>query len=432
MRIAHFDAAAGASGDMVLGALVDAGLPFDDLRDALANLAVEGYELSAEPVVKRGVAATKVTVALDDRKQPHRHLRHVVEIIDQSELDARVRERAKAVFTRLAEAEAKVHGTTIEKVHFHEVGAVDAIVDVVGACLGLAMLGIERVTCSPLPISHGWVDCAHGRLPVPAWATVELLQGAPTRPLDVAGETLTPTGAALLTTLADGYGQPPMVPRRIGYGAGAADFGIPNVLRLIVGDAVAGGAEPAAEADLPAAQVVVIETNLDDMNPEWYEPVVRRLFAAGALDVTLAPMFMKKGRPGVRLQVIAEPARRATLAEVLLRETTTLGVRWYGAERTCLAREVSEVTTEFGVVQVKLGYRPADAAAATGNGARDGGEELLTIAPEYESCRAVAEASGASLPTVHAAAYEAARRLYAPSPSEAAASRDAQPASGTT
>ncbi len=387
MRVAYFDAAAGASGDMILGSLVDAGLALDDLRVALAPLAVHGYELSAEAVTVRGIGATRVKVALAEHQHAHRHLHHITEIIDRSTLPPAVAERAKAAFSRLAEAEALVHRTTVEKIHFHEVGAVDAIVDIVGTMVGLDLLGVEAVYCSPLPISHGWVDCEHGRLPVPAPATLELLRGVPTRPLDVAGETLTPTGAALLTTLAQGWTLPAMTSERVGYGAGTKDYGIPNVLRLLIGES----------AGQPAA-VVIIEANLDDMNPEWYDRAVSRLFEAGALDVTLSPLQMKKGRPGVLLRALGEPAARERLTDVLLRETTTLGVRWYVAQRDCLAREWVEVATDFGPVRVKIGRRAG---------------EVLNLAPEYESCRAAADAAGAGLPAVYAAAREAARQALA-------------------
>lgn len=383
MRIAWFDAAAGASGDMILGALVDAGLELDRLRSELDKLAVPGWSLTAEPVTVRGIGGTRVRVELAHHEHKHRHLHHIERILDDSELDAAVIEPAKKVFRRLAEAEAKVHRTTVEKIHFHEVGAVDAIVDVCGAVIGLRELGIEQVHCSPLPISHGWVDCEHGRLPVPAPATLELLQGFPTRPLEVEGETLTPTGAAILTSLADGWSLPAMTASRVGYGAGTKDYGIPNVLRVMVGET----------APQPAA-VTLIEANLDDMNPEWYESAVARLFEAGALDVTLSPLQMKKGRPAVLLRVVANPAEREKLSEVILRETTTLGVRWFEGQRACLAREWREVATAFGPVRVKLGKR---------------GEEILTIAPEYDSCKHVAERTGAGLPAIYAAAQEAAR-----------------------
>lgn len=387
MKIAYVDASAGASGDMLLGALIDAGLSLDTLREKLSGLAVDGYTLSARQITPHGIGATKLDVELADGTPPHRHLKHIVEIIDRSELDVVVKDQAKAVFTRLAEAEAKVHRTTVERIHFHEVGAVDAIVDIVGTVIGLHELGIEKLYCSPLPVSHGWVMCQHGKLPVPPPAVVELLNGVPTRPLDVEGETLTPTGAAILTTLADDWSMPAMVADVTGYGAGTKDFGIPNVVRLMVGHT----------APQPSA-VTLLEANLDDMNPEWYDRAVGKLFEAGALDVTLQPLQMKKGRPGVLLRVLCDPAARQRLAEVMMRETTTLGVRWFEGSRECLDRDWLEVDTDFGRVRVKLGRR---------------GDHILNIAPEYESCRAAADAADAPLPLVEAAAREAARRQVA-------------------
>jgi len=387
VKIAYIDASAGASGDMLLGALVDAGLSLETLREQLAGLAVDGYTLSARSVTPHGIGATKVDVELADGTPPHRHLRHIIDILDRSALEPVLKDRAGAIFGRLAEAEAKVHRTTVERIHFHEVGAVDAIVDIVGTVIGLHALGIERLHCSPLPVSHGWVVCQHGTLPVPPPAVVELLSGVPTRPLDLEGETLTPTGAAILTTLVDDWTMPPMVIDATGYGAGTKDFGIPNVLRLMLGHT----------APQPAA-VVVLEANLDDMNPEWYDRAVGKLFEAGALDVTLQPLQMKKGRPGVLLRVLCDPGARQRLAEVMMRETTTLGVRWFEGQRECLDREWLEVDTAFGRVRVKLGRR---------------GDSILNIAPEYESCRAVADAADAPLPLVEAAAREAARRRVA-------------------
>lgn len=386
MKLAYFDPSAGASGDMILGALVSAGVDPDELRGSLQSLPVSGWELTVEQVTSHHIAATKVNVVLADEHQPHRHLHHILEIIDGAEaLPAPVKAKAKAVFQRLGQAEAKVHGVSIEKVHFHEVGAVDAIVDIVGGCLGLHLLGIEQVHVGPLPITHGWVTGAHGKMPVPTWATMELLQGVPTRPLDLAGEVLTPTGAALLTTLADGWQPPAMTIEQVGYGAGSKDFGIANVLRVMLGESVSTPRE-----------VVVLEANIDDMNPEWYELALEKLFAAGALDVTLAPIYMKKGRPAVLLKVLCEPRQREALSELVLQETTTLGIRWYTAERDCLAREWYDIETAFGTVRVKVGRRSG---------------RILNIAPEYESCRACAVAAEAALPAVYAAAREAARVL---------------------
>lgn len=388
MTWAYFDAAAGASGDMVLGALLDAGLALEALQAELARLDVPGWRLESERVSRRGIAATHAKVVLDAVEQPHRHLRHVVEILEASRLPRGDVERASAIFRRLAEAEAAVHGTTIERVHFHEVGALDAIVDIVGAVIGLRLLGVDQVACSPLPISHGWIECAHGRLPVPPPAVWRLLEGAPTRPLEVEGETLTPTGAAILTTLAVHWGPPAMTVRRVGHGAGSRDYGVPNVLRLVLG----------TSAEQPAA-VVVIEANLDDMNPEWYDRAVTRMFAAGALDVTLSPLQMKKGRPGVLLRAVCDPTRRDAVAEVILRHTTTLGLRWFTGERMCLERSWLEVATRYGVVKVKIGRR---------------GDDVWNVAPEYESVAAAAEASGSTLAAVDAAAREAARAALEP------------------
>ncbi|HAZ62262.1 MAG TPA: nickel pincer cofactor biosynthesis protein LarC [Armatimonadetes bacterium] len=383
MTWAWFDCAAGASGDMALGAMVDAGLDFDALRDGLAGLNVSGYTLSHSSVMRRGVRATKVDVTLTDEAKPHRHLKHIEAILDESKLDEDVRERARAIFRRLAEAEAKVHGTTVERIHFHEVGAVDAIVDVVGTCLGLKLLGVDRVGCTPLPVSYGWVDCEHGRLPVPAWATQELLRDVPSRPLDVEGETLTPTGAAILTTLAETYEMPTMTTRAVGYGAGTKDFGIPNILRLVLG-----------EAAPQSAAVTIIEANIDDMNPEWWDMALARITAAGAMDATLSPLQMKKNRPAVLLRVLCEPSKRDAVLEAVVTYTTTLGVRYYAAERHCLEREWHEVTTAWGLVPVKV--------------ARAGGQ-VINVAPEYEACRALAEETGVTLKEVYVAAEYLAR-----------------------
>lgn len=391
MKIAWFDASAGASGDMILGALIDAGLDAAALEAELQQLDVPGWRLAVSRVKPRGIAASEVEVVIDaDAPRPHRHLRHIIEILRGGALPPGDVERATAIFTRLAEAEARVHDTSVEQIHFHEVGALDAIVDVVGAVVGLRLLGVEQVACTPLPISHGWVDCEHGRLPVPAPATLELLRGVPTVPLDLEGETLTPTGAAILTTLSTAWQPPAMTPAAIGYGAGSRDFGVPNVLRVTLGEAAA-----------TPARVVVIEANLDDMSPEWYDRAVQRIFAAGALDVTLSPLQMKKGRPGVLLRAVADPAARAPVSEAILRETTSLGVRWFAGERECLARTWLEVATRYGPVSVKIGRRAG---------------EVLNIAPEYESVARAAEAHQASLPSVEAAAREAAMRVLEQDP----------------
>jgi len=382
--IAYLDCFSGISGDMLLGAMVDAGLSLDDLRGDLARLPLSGYEVRAERVTKQGLAGTKVTVEVE-HAHAHRGLADILDLLAAADLPAEVQAGATRIFTRLAEAEAKVHGTSVEQVYFHEVGAVDAIVDVVGACCGLRRLEIEEVYASALPLGGGWVDTAHGRLPVPAPATVELLKGAPTYGGPVEKELVTPTGAAILTTLCLGFGpMPPMTVKATGCGAGSLDLPHPNLLRLMIGEPV----EPLREQRL-----TVLETNIDDMNPEFYDHLMERLFAAGALEVYLTPIVMKKSRPGTLVSVLTEPAWVEALSEILFRETSTLGLRVMEVARRCLEREWREVETEYGRVRVKLGLLRG---------------EIVTAAPEYEDCKRLALARGAPVKAV----YEAARAAF--------------------
>ena len=382
--IAYLDCFSGISGDMLLGAMVDAGLSLDDLRGDLARLPLTGYEVRAERVTKQGLAGTKVTVEVE-HAHAHRGLADILDLLAAADLPAEVQAGATRIFTRLAEAEAKVHGTSVEQVYFHEVGAVDAIVDVVGACCGLRRLEIEEVYASALPLGGGWVDTAHGRLPVPAPATVELLKGAPTYGGPVEKELVTPTGAAILTTLCRGFGpMPPMTVKATGCGAGSLDLPHPNLLRLMIGEPV----EPLREQRL-----TVLETNIDDMNPEFYDHLMERLFAAGALEVYLTPIVMKKSRPGTLVSVLTEPAWVEALSEILFRETSTLGLRVMEVARRCLEREWREVETEYGRVRVKLGLLRG---------------EIVTAAPEYEDCKRLALARGAPVKAV----YEAARAAF--------------------
>jgi hypothetical protein len=382
--IAYLDCFSGISGDMLLGAMVDAGLSLDDLRGDLARLPLTGYEVRAERVTKQGLAGTKVTVEVE-HAHAHRGLADILDLLAAADLPAEVQAGATRIFTRLAEAEAKVHGTSVEQVYFHEVGAVDAIVDVVGACCGLRRLEIEEVYASALPLGGGWVDTAHGRLPVPAPATVELLKGAPTYGGPVEKELVTPTGAAILTTLCLGFGpMPPMTVKATGCGAGSLDLPHPNLLRLMIGEPV----EPLREQRL-----TVLETNIDDMNPEFYDHLMERLFAAGALEVYLTPIVMKKSRPGTLVSVLTEPAWVEALSEILFRETSTLGLRVMEVARRCLEREWREVETEYGRVRVKLGLLRG---------------EIVTAAPEYEDCKRLALARGAPVKAV----YEAARAAF--------------------
>ena len=384
---------------MTLGALLACGADENEFREKLAKLAVPGYHLYISRRKVEGLMATDVDVALVEKDQGHgRHLSDIEAIYRDSDLSAAVRERALAIFTRLAEAEAKVHGTTPDKIHFHEVGAVDAIVDITGTCILLEMLGVEAVCSAPLPMSRGFVDCQHGRMPLPAPATVELLLGLPTYPVTVSGELVTPTGAAIVATLSEGrVGEPPaMTPRAVGYGAGKKDFGapFPNLLRILIGEAQdVQLASSATLADGTPTKVVVLETNLDDVPGETVGYVQEKLLAAGALDVFFVPIQMKKNRPGTLLTVIAAPEDAEALSGILFAETGTFGVRRTSAQRQCLERTWETVDTAFGPVRVKVGRR-------------DGRE--VTAAPEFEDCRAAAEARGVTLREVYRAA-EAAR-----------------------
>jgi uncharacterized protein (TIGR00299 family) protein len=386
MKLAYFDCFSGISGDMTLGALVDAGASVDALRVELEKLPVEGWQIGAEKVRKGAIAATFVRVEVTGSQHHHRHLRDILMFIEQAPLAPRVRERAAAIFRRLGEAEARIHGVPIEKVHFHEVGAVDAIVDIVGACVGLELLGIEAVYGSAVNVGGGIVATAHGTLPVPAPASVELLRGAPTYSSGIEKELTTPTGAAILSTLAAGIGaQPPMRVAAVGYGAGSWDLpGQANVLRVMIGEA--------AEAGAGDETLTMLETNLDDITPELVGWVTEQALAAGALDVFTTPAQMKKNRPGVQLSVLCAAEAADRLTELLFRETTTLGVRSYAVRRRALERAQERVETPWGAVAMKV---------ARLDGA------VLNAAPEYEDCARVARERGVPLKQVMAAAQAA-------------------------
>jgi uncharacterized protein (TIGR00299 family) protein len=388
-RIVYFDCASGASGDMLLGAVVDLGLPVEELRGELAKLGVEGWRIEASRVNRSGLAATKVDVIAEVAGQPHRHLRHVLAVLDASTLDAAVKERAGALFRRLAEAEAAVHGTTPEKVHFHEVGALDSIVDIVGGVVALDWLGAARFVSSPLNVGTGTVTMSHGTFPVPPPATARLVEGVPVYGAGE-GELLTPTGALLVTAHATEYGPLPlMAVERAGHGAGGRDTkGRPNVLRIVVGREAAGGGEAAAGGD----RVLVLETEVDDAPPQLLGSLIDKLLTAGAVDAYFTAVQMKKGRPGVLVTAIAPPALREALEEVLFRETTTLGVRRQEWERTTLERETRTVATAYGPIRVKIGLR---------RGA------VWNAWPEFGDCEKAAAARGVPVKEVLAAALAA-------------------------
>ena len=331
MKLAYFDCFSGISGDMTLGALVDAGCAVEHLRGELRGLQVAGWELTAEKVWKNGMAATYVKVKTEDQSK-HRSLGAILEILEKSELAPRVRERASSIFRKLGEAEARVHDVPLEKIHFHEVGAVDAIVDIVGACIGFEALGIEKFACSALNVGGGTVKMAHGVLPVPAPATANLLQGRPTYSNGVQKELVTPTGAAIVATLCETFGpQPAMSVHAIGYGAGTEDIeGQPNVVRIMVGDELGAGKEKGAQPGLAVPldeEIAVVEANLDDMNPQIYGYFLEKALGAGALDVYTTPVQMKKNRPGTLLTVLCKPGDVNALMSLIFAETTTFGVR---------------------------------------------------------------------------------------------------------
>lgn len=389
MKIAYLDCMSGVSGDMMLGALIDAGADLATIQSGIDSLGLPSCRLDVQEVKKKGFRALHVNV-VHEPEHKHRHLHHITAMIDASRLSPAQQDLAKRIFTRLGEAEAKVHGTTIQKVHFHEVGAVDSIADVVGSAIGLDLLGVERVLCSPVPTGSGFVEIAHGRVSIPAPATAELLQGVPLAPSAVQAELTTPTGAAIVATTAAGFGPlPAMRIERIGYGAGTRDLETQaNLLRLIVGQT-----DETVESD----QVWILETNLDDVSGEIIGHTTARLLEAGALDVYATAIQMKKNRPAVMLSVICQAEAVPQLEDILFRETATLGIRRWPASRHKLHREACRVETPWGPIAGKL-------ASGASGGTR--------FSPEYEDCRRVAGEHQVPLADV----YEAARYAYRQQP----------------
>lgn len=385
MRIAYFDCFGGISGDMTLGALVDAGVDPEAIRGAVARLELP-VELTFETVRRGGFRATYAKVVAQP-EHAHRHLHHIEAIIDKAALPASQADLAKRIFLKLGEAEARVHGTDLKKVHFHEVGAVDSIVDIVGAAVGLDLLQVDRIEASAVPPGRGSVNGAHGRMPLPAPATAELLKGIPLAESTADMEQTTPTGAAILATVAEAFGPlPAMTVRAIGMGAGTKELkGQANALRLFVGEAA---------TPVGADRVWVLETNLDDLPGEVVGYATTQLMAAGALDAFVTPVLMKKNRPGVVLTVLCDESTIPAMEEILFRETTTLGVRRYAVSRHKLNRKAATVETAFGTIQGKLGWldgRPP------------------TFSPEYDACARVAAERGVPLRAVYQAAHEAYR-----------------------
>ncbi len=386
MKIAYLDCASGISGDMTLGALVDAGVDLAAINDGVQSLGLAGVRIVAAEVKKHGFRATQITVE-HEPEHAHRHLHHICDMIDAGRLTERQKDLAKRIFTKLGEAEAKVHGTTIRKVHFHEVGAVDSIADIVGAAIGWDLLGVDRIVCSPVPTGQGRINIAHGLCSIPAPATGELLKGIPLLDSSVQSELTTPTGAAIVATLVDEFGgMPAMTIEAIGYGAGQRELAEqPNVLRLFVGT---------REGEFSADLVWVVETNIDDLPGEVIGHTITKLWEAGALDVYTTAIQMKKNRPGVILSVICSAALIPKVEKILFRETSTLGVRRWPVSRHKLDRAAHSVTTDWGPIEGKLGF-------ITG--------QSPSFSPEYESCRRVAEQHNVPLKQV----YEAAQQAFA-------------------
>ena len=374
MKIAYFDCFSGASGDMILGSLIDAGLSPHRLREELRKLRIPTIRLRVKKVLKGGISATQVIVEGRNEKKPHRNLKEMLKIIDRSGLGFEVKGKSKEIFQRIASVEAKIHQKPIDEIHFHEIGGLDSIVDIVGSVWGLRQMGIGEVHVSKVNVGTGFVKCEHGTLPVPAPATLALMEGKLIYSSGVEKELLTPTGAALLTSLGSQFGQmPPMRLEKIGYGAGRDNLPHPNLLRLIIGTStVTSGKE----------RVVVIETNIDDMNPQFYDYVMEKLLAMGVLEVFVTPVMMKKNRPATLLTVISTSEKLPSIISFLLRETTTLGLRWHEEERSRTDREIIPLQTKHGKIRFKI--------------ARWEGS-VVNLSPEYEDCKRLALKKGIPL-----------------------------------
>jgi uncharacterized protein (TIGR00299 family) protein len=401
MKVLYFDCFSGAAGDMVLGSLIDAGVPLEEVRRALGSLAIEPDVVWTDRVARAGVMATKFCVRGEnggERQHAHRHLKSIYKLIDGSALSDSGKARAKALFDRLGEAEASIHGTTMEKVHLHEVGALDSIIDIVGSVFALEWLGAEEIVSSPLNVGSGTVKVAHGLYPVPAPATIRLLEGVPVYAGEQKAELVTPTGALIVSSYATSYGPvPPMAVKRIGYGAGTRDFGeTPNVLRVLIGEADRGAAANAAlytaPVTAPLTTVVVIECEIDDMNPQIFGALMDRILAEGALDVFYTAVQMKKNRPGTLLTIIAPPAFRERLTSLVFGETTSIGVRYREMTRECLERETVMVQTALGPVRMKVARRSG---------------RVVNASPEFDDCARVARERGVPIKDVQAAATKA-------------------------
>jgi pyridinium-3,5-bisthiocarboxylic acid mononucleotide nickel chelatase len=404
VKILYFDCFAGAAGDMILGALLDAGLPFDELKRALGSLAVDGWDVSVDRVVKTGVTATKFRVHelahanVGAQPHAHHHLKHIFAAIERSALSDAGKAKAIRMFRRLGEAEAAIHGTTMEKVHLHEVGAIDSIIDIVGAVFALEWFAADKIVVSPMNVGGGMVKSAHGVFPVPAPATIALVKDAPVYSSGIQAELLTPTGALILTEYASEFGPvPAMKISRVGYGAGDRELTeTPNVVRVLVGEAI----EPKTQDPGPRTQdpgpktqrVAVLECEIDDMNPQIFGALMDKLYAAGALEVFYAAVQMKKNRPGTLMTIVAAPEQRETMTEIVFRESTTIGVRYQELSRECLDREMVTVPTPLGPVRFKVARR---------------GGRLFNAQPEFDDLAKLSQERGIPIKDVQALAHKA-------------------------
>lgn len=388
MKTLYFDCVAGASGDMLLGALLDLGLPLAYLHQELQKLQLPHWELTSEKTLEKGISVTRCHVRVTQPQHQHRHLKDIISIIDASSLKDTVKTSSKHMFQRLAEAEAAVHNQPIERVHFHEVGAIDSIIDIIGCNIGFDYFQIDNFAASILPVGWGTVQCAHGILPVPAPATTNLLKNTPVTPGLNEGEVLTPTGALIITSCTRQFGPlPTMTIDKVGYGAGTKTLNQPNILRLILGQA------HSLPTTMDSDVIMVIEAGIDDQNPEFYNFLTETLLAAGALDIALTACIMKKGRPGNLLKVICPPGLLVPLSNLILTHTTSIGLRYYPAQRYKLPRVIKTVATTFGPIKVKISGFTGQLLKSSGN-----------LAPEYEDCVKLAQTSNVPVKVVYQAA----------------------------
>jgi uncharacterized protein (TIGR00299 family) protein len=391
-RIMYFDCRSGISGDMTVGALLDLGIDREAFLEQLDRLDLEGASIQITRKNAFGIMATDFEVIMPNSEttKDRRNLSDIEQLIDSSDLESRVKQLSKQIFRSIAEAESKVHGVPIEEIHFHEIGAIDSIVDIVGTSICLSLLQVDRIFASPLHLGRGFVDCDHGTLPIPAPATVEILRGVPVYSTGIEGELVTPTGAAIITNLTQDFiDLPPMVVETIGYGKGKKDYSIPNVLRVFLGrasDTEHVALDKIEGMSIGHEEIILLETNIDDLSPEIYSYLLPKLLERGALDVFLTNIMMKKGRPGVMLSVLCDKERKKELEELIFAETTTLGIRSQALQRQYLERKIVTLDSRFGPIRAKVAFK---------------GEQRVWVKPEYEACKKIAEEHGLPLHEVY-------------------------------